>query len=87
MEQARYIAYQLCYAVKFMHDNRLTHTDLKPENILFVNSNYRWIFCLKKIFRFHLATLFVSFVYLFSYFHFSPKMPLESRRDVGGAAA
>lgn len=41
MEQARYIAYQLCYAVKFMHDNRLTHTDLKPENILFVNSNYR----------------------------------------------
>uniref|UniRef100_A0A1I8ELZ2 Protein kinase domain-containing protein n=1 Tax=Wuchereria bancrofti TaxID=6293 RepID=A0A1I8ELZ2_WUCBA len=41
MEQARYIAYQLCYAVKFMHDNRLTHTDLKPENILFLNSNYR----------------------------------------------
>ncbi|VDM97607.1 unnamed protein product [Thelazia callipaeda] len=41
MEQARYIAYQLCYAVKFMHDNRLTHTDLKPENILFVNSSYR----------------------------------------------
>uniref|UniRef100_A0A1I7VP51 Protein kinase domain-containing protein n=1 Tax=Loa loa TaxID=7209 RepID=A0A1I7VP51_LOALO len=35
MEQARYIAYQLCYAVKFMHDNRLTHTDLKPENICF----------------------------------------------------
>ncbi|EJD74919.1 CMGC/CLK protein kinase [Loa loa] len=41
MEQARYIAYQLCYAVKFMHDNRLTHTDLKPENILFLNSSYR----------------------------------------------
>lgn len=41
MEQTRYIAYQLCYAVKFMHDNRLTHTDLKPENILFVNSSYR----------------------------------------------
>lgn len=57
MDQARYIAYQLCYAVKFMHDNRLTHTDLKPvcfilqplnyenswfqENILFVNSSYR----------------------------------------------
>jgi CDC-like kinase len=40
MEQARYIAYQLCYAVKFMHDHRLTHTDLKPENILFVNSKY-----------------------------------------------
>lgn len=41
MHQARYIAYQLCYAVKFMHDNRLTHTDLKPENILFVNSASR----------------------------------------------
>jgi len=41
MDQVRYIGYQLCHAVKFMHDNRLTHTDLKPENILFVNSNYR----------------------------------------------
>lgn len=40
MDQSRYIAYQLCYAVKFMHDNQLTHTDLKPENILFVNSDY-----------------------------------------------
>lgn len=40
MDQARYIAHQLCYAVKFMHDNKLTHTDLKPENILFVNSDY-----------------------------------------------
>ncbi|KAH7728278.1 Protein kinase [Aphelenchoides avenae] len=40
MDQARYIAYQLCYAVKFMHEHRLTHTDLKPENILFVNSKY-----------------------------------------------
>lgn len=37
----RYISYQLCHAVKFMHDNRLTHTDLKPENILFANSSYR----------------------------------------------
>uniref|UniRef100_F1KR61 Serine/threonine-protein kinase Doa n=1 Tax=Ascaris suum TaxID=6253 RepID=F1KR61_ASCSU len=43
MDQARYIAYQLCYSVKFMHDHRLTHTDLKPENILFVNSNYRLV--------------------------------------------
>uniref|UniRef100_A0A1I7S0L2 Protein kinase domain-containing protein n=1 Tax=Bursaphelenchus xylophilus TaxID=6326 RepID=A0A1I7S0L2_BURXY len=41
MEQVRYISYQLCHAVKFMHENRLTHTDLKPENILFVNSEYR----------------------------------------------
>uniref|UniRef100_A0A0M3K3T3 Serine/threonine-protein kinase Doa (inferred by orthology to a D. melanogaster protein) n=1 Tax=Anisakis simplex TaxID=6269 RepID=A0A0M3K3T3_ANISI len=41
MDQARFIAYQLCYSVKFMHDHRLTHTDLKPENILFVSSDYR----------------------------------------------
>lgn len=34
------MAYQLCYSVKFLHDNRLTHTDLKPENILFVDSDY-----------------------------------------------
>ena len=34
------MAYQLCYAVKFLHDNELTHTDLKPENILFVDSDY-----------------------------------------------
>lgn len=40
MDQARYIAYQLCYSVRFMHDNRLTHTDLKPENILFIKSEY-----------------------------------------------
>uniref|UniRef100_A0A914HV61 Protein kinase domain-containing protein n=1 Tax=Globodera rostochiensis TaxID=31243 RepID=A0A914HV61_GLORO len=38
MDQARYIAYQLIHAVKFLHDNKLTHTDLKPENILFVSS-------------------------------------------------
>ncbi|TKR80243.1 hypothetical protein L596_014345 [Steinernema carpocapsae] len=41
IEHTRHIAYQLCYSVKFMHDNKLTHTDLKPENILFVNSEYR----------------------------------------------
>uniref|UniRef100_A0A914ID49 Protein kinase domain-containing protein n=1 Tax=Globodera rostochiensis TaxID=31243 RepID=A0A914ID49_GLORO len=38
MDQARYIAYQLTHAVKFLNDNKLTHTDLKPENILFVSS-------------------------------------------------
>nr|CAD2198428.1 unnamed protein product [Meloidogyne enterolobii] len=40
LDQARYIAYQLIHAVKFLHENRLTHTDLKPENILFVCSDY-----------------------------------------------
>uniref|UniRef100_A0A672ML51 dual-specificity kinase n=1 Tax=Sinocyclocheilus grahami TaxID=75366 RepID=A0A672ML51_SINGR len=40
ISQVRHMAYQICLAVKFLHDNRLTHTDLKPENILFVNSDY-----------------------------------------------
>ncbi|XP_060646497.1 serine/threonine-protein kinase Doa isoform X4 [Drosophila nasuta] len=40
LDQVRHMAYQLCYSVKFLHDNRLTHTDLKPENILFVDSEY-----------------------------------------------
>lgn len=40
LDQVRHIAYQLCYSVKFLHENKLTHTDLKPENILFVDSDY-----------------------------------------------
>ncbi|XP_050083600.1 uncharacterized protein LOC126570109 isoform X2 [Anopheles aquasalis] len=40
MEHVRHISYQLCYAVKFLHDSHLTHTDLKPENILFRSSDY-----------------------------------------------
>uniref|UniRef100_A0A1I7TLH5 Protein kinase domain-containing protein n=1 Tax=Caenorhabditis tropicalis TaxID=1561998 RepID=A0A1I7TLH5_9PELO len=40
MDQTLHISWQLCNAVKFLHDNKLTHTDLKPENILFVNSEY-----------------------------------------------
>uniref|UniRef100_A0AAY5ECV5 dual-specificity kinase n=1 Tax=Electrophorus electricus TaxID=8005 RepID=A0AAY5ECV5_ELEEL len=40
LNQLRHMAYQICSAVKFLHDNKLTHTDLKPENILFVNSEF-----------------------------------------------
>lgn len=40
LEQVRHIAYQLCFSVKFLHENKLTHTDLKPENILFVDADY-----------------------------------------------
>jgi len=40
LEQVRHISYQLSYAVKFLHENHLTHTDLKPENILFVSSDW-----------------------------------------------
>nr|XP_012148516.1 PREDICTED: serine/threonine-protein kinase Doa isoform X1 [Megachile rotundata] len=48
LEHVRHIGYQLCYAVKFLHDNKLTHTDLKPENILFVDSDYESIYNNKK---------------------------------------
>ncbi|XP_017796332.1 PREDICTED: serine/threonine-protein kinase Doa isoform X3 [Habropoda laboriosa] len=48
LEHVRHIGYQLCYAVKFLHDNKLTHTDLKPENILFVDSDYESIYNSKK---------------------------------------
>ncbi|XP_043601270.1 serine/threonine-protein kinase Doa isoform X2 [Bombus pyrosoma] len=48
LEHVRHIGYQLCYAVKFLHDNKLTHTDLKPENILFVDSDYETIYSSKK---------------------------------------
>uniref|UniRef100_A0A6M2DRC1 Putative serine/threonine protein kinase n=1 Tax=Xenopsylla cheopis TaxID=163159 RepID=A0A6M2DRC1_XENCH len=40
LDQIRHMAHQLCVAVRFLHQIRLTHTDLKPENILFVNSEY-----------------------------------------------
>jgi len=40
IEQVRQMSYELCYAVNFLHKNRITHTDLKPENILFKNSSY-----------------------------------------------
>lgn len=40
-EHVRHMTYQLCWAVKFMHDNRLTHTDLKPENILLLDSDFK----------------------------------------------
>jgi len=48
IEQVRHVTYQLCIAVKFLHDNKLTHTDLKPENILFVNSDYDVIYNARK---------------------------------------
>ncbi|KAH1028000.1 hypothetical protein HUJ05_001409 [Dendroctonus ponderosae] len=48
LEQVRHIAYQLCYSVLFLHDNKLTHTDLKPENILFVDSEFELVYNSKK---------------------------------------
>nr|XP_029709694.1 uncharacterized protein LOC109414708 isoform X6 [Aedes albopictus] len=49
MEHVRHMAYQLCYAVKFLHENKLTHTDLKPENILFVDSEFTTSFNGRKV--------------------------------------
>ena len=57
LEAVRHVAYQLCYSVKFLHDNKLTHTDLKPENILFVDSDFEICYNSKK----------VSFSKLFTY--------------------
>ncbi|XP_074094091.1 CDC like kinase darkener of apricot isoform X2 [Cotesia typhae] len=48
LDHVRHMGYQLCYAVKFLHDNKLTHTDLKPENILFVDSEYEVTYNNKK---------------------------------------
>jgi len=39
IEQVQHMSYQLCQAVRFLHDHQLSHTDLKPENILFVSSD------------------------------------------------
>ncbi|CAG01200.1 unnamed protein product, partial [Tetraodon nigroviridis] len=40
VKQIRHMAYQIIQAVRFLHENKLTHTDLKPENILFIKSDY-----------------------------------------------
>ena len=45
----RHITYQLIYAVKFLHECKLTHTDLKPENILFVTSDWETSYNPKKV--------------------------------------
>ncbi|ELK29476.1 Dual specificity protein kinase CLK3 [Myotis davidii] len=44
LPHVRHMAYQLCHALRFLHENRLTHTDLKPENILFVNSEFETLY-------------------------------------------
>ncbi|KAM9310148.1 dual specificity protein kinase CLK2b [Pholidichthys leucotaenia] len=49
INQIRHMAQQICHAVSFLHDNKLTHTDLKPENILFVNSDYSIIYNAEKM--------------------------------------
>ncbi|MEQ2235863.1 Dual specificity protein kinase clk2 [Ilyodon furcidens] len=48
INQIRHMASQICHAVSFLHDNKLTHTDLKPENILFVNSDYSLVYNAEK---------------------------------------
>ncbi|KAJ7307356.1 hypothetical protein JRQ81_009368 [Phrynocephalus forsythii] len=48
LHHIRHMAYQVCQAVRFLHDNKLTHTDLKPENILFVSSDYEMTYNVEK---------------------------------------
>uniref|UniRef100_A0A672GIX7 dual-specificity kinase n=1 Tax=Salarias fasciatus TaxID=181472 RepID=A0A672GIX7_SALFA len=48
IKQIRHMAQQICHAVSFLHDNKLTHTDLKPENILFVNSDFSLVYNAEK---------------------------------------
>jgi CDC-like kinase len=48
LSQVQHISYQLCQAVRFLHEHQLTHTDLKPENILFVMSDSEY-YCTKRI--------------------------------------
>ncbi|XP_063802686.1 dual specificity protein kinase CLK2 [Pseudophryne corroboree] len=48
IHQVRHMAQQVCQAVKFLHDNKLTHTDLKPENILFVSSDFELTYSMDK---------------------------------------
>ncbi|KAK2103387.1 Dual specificity protein kinase clk3 [Saguinus oedipus] len=48
LPHVRHMAYQLCHALRFLHENQLTHTDLKPENILFVNSEFETLHCEEK---------------------------------------
>jgi serine/threonine protein kinase len=38
--QVTHISRQLCRAVAFMHESKLTHTDLKPENCLFATNDW-----------------------------------------------
>lgn len=71
------MGYQLCYSVKFLHDNRLTHTDLKPENILFVDSEYTTSFNHKKV-RQHI--LFCILLFRFDEYFFGFLQSREVRK-------
>lgn len=64
IDQVRHISYQLCYAVKFLHDHELTHTDLKPENILFVDSSYDTVYDPKKVINLWILVEIVIRVYV-----------------------
>lgn len=35
LAEAAQIMYEICVAVKYLHDNDIAHRDLKPENLLY----------------------------------------------------
>lgn len=74
MDQVRHISYQLCYSVKFLHENKLTHTDLKPENILFLNSDHSSSFNARKVksLNFEQEICFITFGFFISESRCSP---------------
>jgi serine/threonine protein kinase len=88
------MGYQLCYSVKFLHDNKLTHTDLKPENILFVDSDYDSTYnnkkvCFLYIYIYVCITIFIYLLNLNSVYRlssnskvFQKKLFLFKRRDM-----
>lgn len=48
LNQVRQIAFQLCYAVNFLHHYGMIHTDLKLDNILFIDSSYTTVYNAEK---------------------------------------
>lgn len=38
-QNSKFYFYQMCHAIKYLHDRKITHRDLKPDNILLASSD------------------------------------------------